>query len=1369
MKRFTLFIFSTILCFSQSLFSQCVNADPFCTGTTYNFTNTTGVASLGSVSCLSSTPNPAWYYMEIDQAGSMAFTISQEDAAGSALDVDFALWGPYTSLAAGCGSGTFPSGNPIQSSFSSSSTENVGLGVQGGSNDNCGTSSGTGGITSPPNVQVGEVYILLITNFDNEAGTITFSQTGGSGSADCSFTCGVNLASTPSTCSSNTYTLDGTLTITGGSGISTPNTGTVTISSSCGGTPQVFNLPNPNITYNIPNLPANGAACTVTATFSNFASCNATQTYNAPSSCNPPCSITSISANPTACNGSNQYDLSGTVNFTNPPSSGTLTVTNSCGNSLTFNAPFNSSVNYDFTGLTADGNNCNVSATFSADNTCTNSASYNAPASCQSTTGCDIAQINAAMAGAGFQPLNVPGYACALYFYNPNTTNNWNTAQSQANAVGANLLSVCSLAENNAVWNAAQAAGITGGLWIGYTDQASEGNWVWQDGSTCTFTNWNSGEPSNTSSFPCPDEDAAIIQMSNGKWNDVYLSASICTPGNYPSLVKVNLCPEVTATVNPDPVCVGSPVQLTATTILGSNPYTYTWSSPATTQIGTGSPFNFTPSGNATVTVESVDQYGCTATSTVDVTTQTCNTPSCVQDPFCSGTLTYPAGTNETDAQTTYPNNNYDCLASTPNPAWYYMEVATPGDLSIGITNSANVDVDFIMYGPFTDLNDVNANCNNFGNGASSNTVVDCSYSSNADESADVSNVQTGQVYVLLITNFSNSPTNISFQNSGSASTDCSIVTNCNISGFTGTPTSCSSGLYDISGSISYTNPPTTGTLTISNNCGTNSIVLNAPFGASANYSFTGLTADGNACTITATFSATTCSGTFNYNAPTCVCPADVGTYNVTNNGTNANQNSPIQLCYGNQLNITSNNNWTPPSETIGGTNPPPYNPGIYWLIYSCPPTVALTPAQAAATNDSITGDPCFVGIIAGTPSWTDVNNLSVINSFPAGTFTNNTVYYVPLTMYDTINGLYSYVIAPALMCYDLGSPITVQYLPEITYTTSFNCANGTATATLNGGSAQVNGTNFTVVPGSLLPNTATFVNTSTGNGGTIVIGNLTTGPYSFNIVDDAGCPKTISGNFVGPQTADINYSKDVYCLNNPNETPTQSGTPGGTYSSGNGVNLNTVTGEINFGNSIPGNYTITYTTPGPLCPATSTYDITIEDFPTVDGGPDQTLCVGTPVILSASGADFYDWSLGLQDGIPYLPNLGETEFYVVGTTFAGCEGSDTVKVTVINNCNTEEEVVLWVPNSFTPDGDQYNQTFKPVFYSGFDPFGYEIYIYNRWGELIWESRDVNVGWDGSYFKGRKVVDGTYTWKIRFKLKNNDEKRTVVGHVSVLR
>jgi hypothetical protein len=141
-------------------------------------------------------------------------------------------------------------------------------------------------------------------------------------------------------------------------------------------------------------------------------------------------------------------------------------------------------------------------------------------------------------------------------------------------------------------------------------------------------------------------------------------------------------------------------------------------------------------------------------------------------------------------------------------------------------------------------------------------------------------------------------------------------------------------------------------------------------------------------------------------------------------------------LCYGDQIDITSNNNWTPPSEILGATDPlspnydpnaPSYDPGIAWLVYSCPPTVSLNPAMSTATGLSIPDDPCLQGVVGITPNFSDPNDLSLINAFPAGTFTNNTVYLVPITMYSLVDGIYSYVILPADPCFELGTPIAVQ------------------------------------------------------------------------------------------------------------------------------------------------------------------------------------------------------------------------------------------------------------------------------------------------------------------------------------------------------
>ncbi|MFH1297456.1 MAG: T9SS type A sorting domain-containing protein [Bacteroidota bacterium] len=136
-------------------------------------------------------------------------------------------------------------------------------------------------------------------------------------------------------------------------------------------------------------------------------------------------------------------------------------------------------------------------------------------------------------------------------------------------------------------------------------------------------------------------------------------------------------------------------------------------------------------------------------------------------EPFCtSGGTTYPAGVNTGTAQS---GPNYGCLGSQPNPAWYYMLIGTAGDIHITETNSANVDIDFILWGPFPSQN----SCTSL----TASKIVDCSYSPQAVEYIDLATSQVGEYYILLVTNFSNQPTNITLQQtSGSGATDCSIV-----------------------------------------------------------------------------------------------------------------------------------------------------------------------------------------------------------------------------------------------------------------------------------------------------------------------------------------------------------------------------------------------------------------------------------------------------------------------------------------------------------------------------------------------------------------------------------------------------------------
>ena len=112
MKKLILFVFVTLLICSSKVFASgggctgteipCTSANPFCSAISYNFPNETSTcAPTGpEYGCLASQPNPVWYYMQINQSGNIQLDLEQTtgpNGTGSGLDVDFALYGPYSS------------------------------------------------------------------------------------------------------------------------------------------------------------------------------------------------------------------------------------------------------------------------------------------------------------------------------------------------------------------------------------------------------------------------------------------------------------------------------------------------------------------------------------------------------------------------------------------------------------------------------------------------------------------------------------------------------------------------------------------------------------------------------------------------------------------------------------------------------------------------------------------------------------------------------------------------------------------------------------------------------------------------------------------------------------------------------------------------------------------------------------------------------------------------------------------------------------------------------------------------------------------------------------------------------------------------
>ena len=140
-------------------------------------------------------------------------------------------------------------------------------------------------------------------------------------------------------------------------------------------------------------------------------------------------------------------------------------------------------------------------------------------------------------------------------------------------------------------------------------------------------------------------------------------------------------------------------------------------------------------------------------------------------DPFCTdnGMYEFPAGVNAGSGET---GPYYDCLYTQPNPAWYYMRILNPGNIDIYMYSTPSKDIDFCCWGPFTDP------ITPCPNGLTSNKVVSCSYSINATEHCLIpSSAQTGDYFILVITNYSNQTCNINFSKvAGTGTTDCGIL-----------------------------------------------------------------------------------------------------------------------------------------------------------------------------------------------------------------------------------------------------------------------------------------------------------------------------------------------------------------------------------------------------------------------------------------------------------------------------------------------------------------------------------------------------------------------------------------------------------------
>jgi gliding motility-associated-like protein len=156
---------------------------------------------------------------------------------------------------------------------------------------------------------------------------------------------------------------------------------------------------------------------------------------------------------------------------------------------------------------------------------------------------------------------------------------------------------------------------------------------------------------------------------------------------------------------------------------------------------------------------------------------QATNCSGAFQSPFCSGIAQYPGnfdGTGAGSGPQAPAGPNYDCLGTQGNPSYFSLTIEQTGAIDFTLDNTANIDIDFIVWGPFSSPAAASLACDSMGQGNQWGDVADCSYSGLGQEQVTIPAAQAGEIYILMVTNYSNVATSIfSNQNSGTGSIAC--------------------------------------------------------------------------------------------------------------------------------------------------------------------------------------------------------------------------------------------------------------------------------------------------------------------------------------------------------------------------------------------------------------------------------------------------------------------------------------------------------------------------------------------------------------------------------------------------------------------
>ncbi|MFT3981482.1 MAG: gliding motility-associated C-terminal domain-containing protein [Ferruginibacter sp.] len=451
---------------------------------------------------------------------------------------------------------------------------------------------------------------------------------------------------------------------------------------------------------------------------------------------------------------------------------------------------------------------------------------------------------------------------------------------------------------------------------------------------------------------------------------------------------------------------------------------------------------------------------------------------------------------------------------------------------------------------------------------------------------------------------------------------------------------------------------------------------------------------------------------------------------------------------------------------------------------YSWSPATNLS--NPAVSNPTFTGNSNTSYTVTGTAAngctATDVVNITiapvpVITTFPDTAVCSNAM----LQLNASGAGTYTWSPASAVSNPNIANPVFTGTATQTLTVTGSNApgCNASSSFIVTFKNAPV----VSTLPDSTICSTQSIVLTTTGaqtyswspatNLSNPAIASPTfsgsTGnTYTVTGVAANGCSNTdmIVINVVPPPAFNQPPNAAV-CIN---KTVTLNGNNGSNvqyqWSPATGLN-NTAAANPIFTPSATGNTVYTLSVSENVCQSNAQFQVNImvNPLPTVTATRSNDLdCNVRTSALTAGGAATYSWTPAASLNNPLIatpvasPQV-TTTYTVTGTDDNGCANSTAVEVKV-----GTKEGGYYIPNTFTPNGDGLNDCFGVKQWGNVSEF-YFI-IYNRWGEKVFETRDINNCWDGRY-KGNRAPVGNYVYYIRSK--NVCSEQVKKGNVLLIR